>query len=390
MTFNQSLTNLTQMTHLWLEFTESEANAAWQYEHFSTANSRWNAYLNRLCLNILVPWFQDEYAPEAKVFPNTASLPSFWEIANGTAIDCDAGRIVMIPTETVDLSEFRIPQEWVDIPSWTADYYLAVQVEPDDGWLRVWGYTTQAQVKEKGNYDPSDRTYSLNQEDIFADVSVLWIARQLCPDEVIRTEVAPLPLVSATQTDNLLQRLSNPDLLAPRMAVPFTTWGALLERPGWRQKLYEQRQGMPEQWSVLEWMQQGVSDFARNIGWERMEIQPSFAGARSSEIVAPVKVLVRELIIDGGKYELRLLPKDNSVGNIWRFELRNAVSGENIPGGFKLRLLTEDLQPFDNNQDIATAPVKELYIEVALSAGEGLVWEIEPTPQGYQQEILRF
>lgn len=390
MAFNQSLASLAQMTHLWLEFTELEAAAAWPQTEFSTANRRWNAYLNRLCLNILLPWLRDEYAPEAKVFPNTASLPSFWEITNGTAIDCDAGKIVIIPTETLDLSELRIPQEWVDIPLWTADYYLAVQVEPDDGWLRVWGYTTQAQVKEKATYDASDRTYSLSQEDIFTDVNVLWLARKLCPDEITRTDVAPLPQLSVTQTDNLLQRLSNPDLIAPRIAVPFTTWGALLEQGGWLQRLYEQRQGMPDQWSVQKWMQQGVSNIAQNIGWRRLEIQASFANARSWEVAAPVKVLVRELTIDGGKYELRVLPKANSKDNIWRFELWNAVSGENIPAGFKLRLLTEDLQPFDNNQDIATAPVKELYIEVALSVTEGLVWEIEPAPQDYQREVLRF
>jgi Protein of unknown function (DUF1822) len=391
MTFNQSLASLAQMTHLWLEFTELETANAWQQtEQFSTANSRWNAYLNRLCLDILLPWLRDEYAPEAEVFPNTTSLPSLWEITNGTSINCNVGKIVIIPTEAIDLSEFRIPQEWVDIPTLTADYYLAVQVEPDDGWLRVWGYTTHAQVKEKAIYDASDRTYSLSVEDIFTDVNVLWVARQLCPDEIIRTEVAQLPQLSVTQADNLLQRLGNPDLIAPRMAVPFATWGALIEHGAWRQRLYEQRQGMPEQWSVAKWMQSGVSDFARNLGWGRMEIQPSFAGARGSEVATPVTVLVRELTIDGGKYELRVLPKDNSEGNIWRFELWNAVSGENIPAGVKLQLLTEDLQPFDNNQDIATAPVKELYIEVALSAGEGLVWNIEPAPQGYQQEILRF
>ncbi len=47
MAFNQSSATLTKMTHLWLDFTESEAAAAWQQtERFSTANSRWNAYIN--------------------------------------------------------------------------------------------------------------------------------------------------------------------------------------------------------------------------------------------------------------------------------------------------------------------------------------------------------
>uniref|UniRef100_A0ACD5H266 Uncharacterized protein n=1 Tax=Desertifilum tharense IPPAS B-1220 TaxID=1781255 RepID=A0ACD5H266_9CYAN len=31
-----------------------------------------------------------------------------------------------------------------------------------------------------------------------------------------------------------------------------------------------------------------------------------------------------------------------------------------------------------------------LFVDVALESGEGLVWEIEPFPENYQQEILRF
>jgi len=56
------------------------------------------------------------------------------------------------------------------------------------------------------------------------------------------------------------------------------------------------------------------------------------------------------------------------------FELRNSSVGEPIPHGFKLRLLTEDLQPFENNEATATKPVDKLYIQVALEPGEGLVW----------------
>ncbi|MEH2014085.1 MAG: hypothetical protein V7K65_21900 [Nostoc sp.] len=37
-----------------------------------------------------------------------------------------------------------------------------------------------------------------------------------------------------------------------------------------------------------------------------------------------------------------------------------------MPRGFKLRLLTEDLQPFPNNEDIPITAVKQLYVEIAL------------------------
>lgn len=64
--------------------------------------------------------------------------------------------------------------------------------------------------------------------------------------------------------------------------------------------------------------------------------------------------------------------------------------GAAIPGGFKLRLLTEDLQPFPNNEDVATTAVELLFVDVALQPGEGIVWEIEPLPENYDREILRF
>jgi Protein of unknown function (DUF1822) len=74
---------------------------------------------------------------------------------------------------------------------------------------------------------------------------------------------------------------------------------------------------------------------------------------------------------------------------VWRFELRS-LSGDPIPAGITLRLLTEDLQPFDNNQNTATEPVEFLYVDVMLEPGEGLVWEIEPTTEEYDREILQF
>jgi hypothetical protein len=69
--------------------------------------------------------------------------------------------------------------------------------------------------------------------------------------------------------------------------------------------------------------------------------------------------------------------------------LRNATAKAAIPGGFKLRLLTEDLQPFPDNEDVATTTVELLFVEVACEPAEGVVWETEPLPENYDREILR-
>jgi Protein of unknown function (DUF1822) len=100
--------------------------------------------------------------------------------------------------------------------------------------------------------------------------------------------------------------------------------------------------------------------------------------------------LSRQIIIAEQTYELRIFPKSASEDYVWRFELRSTTLDGQIPAGFKLRLLTEDLQAFENNEDTATTPVDMLYLEVILELGEGLVWEIEPTPEDYDREILRF
>ncbi|MFB2833241.1 DUF1822 family protein [Floridanema evergladense] len=136
-------------TQIWLEFSAQQQNQAWENsQSFSSPSSRWNAYLNQICLITVLPWLQEEYAPKAKVWLNNAALPSFWEVVNGTAIVLDDTRFVLIPSEAIDQSELRVPQEWVDIPSWVADYYLAVQVNPDDRCVVIWpGFLTNAEKK---------------------------------------------------------------------------------------------------------------------------------------------------------------------------------------------------------------------------------------------------
>ena len=66
------------------------------------------------------------------------------------------------------------------------------------------------------------------------------------------------------------------------------------------------------------------------------------------------------------------------------------VSTCTIPTGFRLRLLTEDLEGFEGNEDMADEPVEKLCLEVDLEPGEALVWQIEPTPDNYRLEVLQF
>lgn len=377
-------------TEIWLEVSAEQQNQAWEKsQSFSLPSSRWNAYLNQMCLDVVLPWLQEEYAPKAKVSPNNAALPSFWEVVNGTTIVLDDTRFVLIPSEAIDRSELRVPQEWVDIPSWVADYYLAVQVNVDDRCVVIWGYATHEQLK-KGLYDLRDRTYSLPKEALILDINVLWVARQISREETTRAEVTSLATLPQVQAENLLQRLGNPAIIEPRLAVPFELWGAILEHGGTRQQLYYQRMGLPKQPAILDWLRIGVSEIAQQIGWKRIEFKPDFAGSRGEELTNSQAILSRQLMIAGQQYELQVFLLESLEAQTWRFQLQNSTPSGVIPGGFKLKLLTEDLQAFAGNEDVALTAQEQLYIDVSVASGEGLVWEIEPFPENYDREILRF
>jgi hypothetical protein len=240
MTVNFAIDLFENPNHLLLELSENAKSKAWeQSQGFSSDRRCWNAYLNRLCVNAVLPYLQEE-EPRAKLW-HERELDSFWEVVNGTAITWGQKRLILIPSDAYDLDELRVPQEWLDIPSWVGDYYLAAQVDPEKGWVRLWGYATHKKLKERGRYTSRDRTYFLTQDELIGDLNVLWVALERCPNEVTRSAVAPLPALTPAHADNLLVRLGKPELVFPRRAVPFELWGALLEGDSWRRRLYELR-----------------------------------------------------------------------------------------------------------------------------------------------------
>lgn len=233
--------------HIWLQIETAEQEKVWQLsQHHSNAIAIYNAYLNRICLNTLLTWFSEslqEYNLRAEVFPSEENLPTSLEIVNGTAIKVGETKIVLVPTETIDIEELCVPQEWVDINSWAADYYIPVQVnlDEDDSWIRVCGFATHRQLKNQGKYNASDRTYCLPIEELTENFTVLFATLGLR----WREEVPPEVTLSAAEAQNLLQTLSDTSIYSPRvhLDIPFAQWAALISNEQWRQQLYNQRLG---------------------------------------------------------------------------------------------------------------------------------------------------
>lgn len=250
----RSLSN-TYPNQVWLRLSSQLQEKAWQRsQRHSNAAARCNAYLNDLCLNAFVPWleawFEEEQLAEemSNKQPTRISifqkkfLPSTWDVVNGSAIDLGEIRLVLIPSETADLEEFCVPQEWVDIPNWRADYYLAVQVNldnPNEAWVRLWGYLSHQKLKKKGFYEESDRAYYIARNSLTEDLTLIL----LDPQPVLAQKLREYPVLSlSTQTvQSLLEKLGDSSIYCPRLMVEFEQWAALVANEEWRQKLYERK-----------------------------------------------------------------------------------------------------------------------------------------------------
>ena len=385
MTVNLELFYLNQFV---TELPPTVQEKAWTTsQNAATPQSRWQIYLNQLILDVLLPLIEEEQAEPVRLWLNNQSLANIAELVNGTAIMVGESKLVLIPSEAEDLEELRVPQEWIDIPEWVGDYYLGVQVNLDSGFIRVWGYTTHQQLKTTATYDHRDRSYTIDGSDLIDDLNALWVARELCSDEVTTVAISEITDIAATQAENLIQRLGNRENLVPRLAIPFPLWASLIQNTAWRHNLVEQRRGITRV-SVLNWFQAETSNLIAELGWRQINFQPNMSGARGvADTVSPQPALAKQLTIANQPYELKIIPLESDT---WGFELRSLALGGMIPTGFTLRLLTAERQSFSGNEAIAKTSAEMLYLEVALDKGEGLIWEIEPTPDDYQAEVLKF
>ena len=193
--------------NLCVEFSEKERETALSqaiiYNHLNDVDTN-RIFVNRLCLNTFVNWLEDE--PELRekfhIPIPSQNLDSQWEFVNGIDLNFNQARLVLVPNEHSFPTEFRIPQEWVDIPNWAGNYYLAVQLNIEEAWLRIRGFISYEQVREKAQYDAIDRTYCIDNRDLIADIDVMWVAEALCPLHKPQTQA--LPSLSEVQAQEII------------------------------------------------------------------------------------------------------------------------------------------------------------------------------------------
>ncbi|BAZ10159.1 hypothetical protein NIES4071_19730 [Calothrix sp. NIES-4071] len=298
---------------LWLQISAMEKHQAWeQAQRHSNTLSRYNAYLNHIVvhtfLNFIEEWLSEESTPQPQI-PNSDSLHNIWEVVNGATIGLGEKRIVLIPSETSYLEELCVPQEWVDIPSFAGDYYLAVQVnlgiDDSECWMSVRGFTTHRQLKCKASNQ--NRSYLMPVEHLTENLTLMQVIQEID----VRSQIPQLSTLSETEAQVLLQLLGNPSISPRQHNLPFEKWASLIDNHQWRQQLYQRRiaQLNENPKSVVN-----LSNWLRNIfevGWESIN---TVINSESQNIAFAFRQ--REVHITGAAAErVKLIDLGMQLGN---------------------------------------------------------------------------
>lgn len=321
------------------------AHAQSQSQQLRHAYGCWNAFLNDMCVRTILFWLQADYDISARIWLAN-ELPALWGVVDGTAILLNQKRLILLPDSRIDSQELVVPQEWVDFPDWAGDYFLAVQIEPEEGWLRLWGYTTHAQLKAAGSYDAGDRTYALEATQLFRDITALWVVQQLHPAE--HTQAAGLPLTRGAETtdSSMPATVAATDPTPLRLRLPLPQWQRILSDAQQRQQLYAQwlqpATTLPSpRTNLSQWLQQQFE-----AGWEAvssvLQQQPQLAyGLRDrAEPDANRVQRVRSVALEAGQSALLMVQLEPGSGQSPKIRVRLYPTAAVLPTPLSLALLT--------------------------------------------------
>jgi Protein of unknown function (DUF1822) len=191
--------------------------------------------LNQICIDPVKQWIATNFDLTAKpIFPcwldRQESFEFISKLVNGFVLQVGEHRIIFIPSDAIDLEEFEVPQEWVDLPNWAGSYYVPIRVDLEHQFLHLWGFISHQDLQERAARDPIFRTYHVNAADTIANLDLLQADYELSglPSVAIQTEITAIE--AAKSIEQIQQRNSQ---LSPRLDLPFPTWGAILNEPQW-------------------------------------------------------------------------------------------------------------------------------------------------------------
>lgn len=291
-----SLTTTLQSGTIWRTFSPLEPSPS---QVFSNPSAQCYAELNQICLQQTQAWLTEIGISSNPTF-SPAQIASIWDVVNGCALNIDNRRLILIPSDQLDRDELRVPQEWVDIPAWLGDYYLAVQIDLETNIMNIWGFISHRTLRETGTYNALDRTYSIDSDFLIADLDSLSIAQLLELQEI--TTVPPLPSLALDRSQSLIGQLSHHSPYSPRLEIDFNTWAALLSNNNLREQLYQRRSQVAKIQSnatppsnLSNWLKQEFSQ-ALIQGWDIVDdiMSKPVDILRSADIYRSVKTIRSE------------------------------------------------------------------------------------------------
>ena len=204
------------------------------------ATAQQNYIVNSLCLAAASEWLEENIleSDEAIAIPEKDYLEARWSVVQGTELVLDTMKIVVIPQESSDIAGISVPREWLDIPQWIPDYFLAVQVDLEQQVIWLWGYVHSNTIKRKGTLDRTHQHYSLPLEQMSLDLELFGITHQLVEapqksqDSIVEHNI---------NRQKALTELSKPSPFSPRLALPFVEWTTLISDKQWCREFYQER-----------------------------------------------------------------------------------------------------------------------------------------------------
>jgi hypothetical protein len=374
----------------WTHTIEHElSTTAWQHSRRQrTAWAQWNAYLNQIAVAAGLACLEAAGWRQV-VGMHDRQADRHWSLVNGSVLTVGDTRLALIPSETLDQSELEVPQEWIDIPSWAADYYLAIYLTPDMQTLHIAGYATHQQIKQQGQLNIISRNYCCDVDALTPDLNLLQLTIDQYSTDQTRAAVPAPAAITGLQAQNLIQRLGAPTELLPRLEVPFATWAALLDNPTWHEQLYRQRQGEAVTGVVTQlagWMQ-GQFDRAWQAADAVLAPQQLAIATRGSAAEVVDTVVDRVKVISIGDGAVGLLVKLEPLNQTeMRIDLQIHPTGDSIhlPGETQLRLLSSDGTEIAQANAAVTETIR---LQFRANAGESFQLEISCNNQVVMEQF---
>lgn len=134
---------------------------------------QYQLYLNHIALEMGFDWLSDDLMPYLTIpYQN-------WKQVDGSALRFRSRKtVVIIPGDTIDAKTMSIPDYWLSGTN-QGDYFLWIQIDCNELWLKFFGFIDRKTV-EQSPYNSEKESYTVQSNNLVADIAVLSIINQIC------------------------------------------------------------------------------------------------------------------------------------------------------------------------------------------------------------------